>query len=105
MIKISGLHFFFYDTLEFLKFGYSEKATKLEKIFHVKFDVTEYCQILSRRFFQILWPSQNIRTLTGACQTPTVPAERYVNLLHFVVFFYAASLFSTGVDNKKRWVG
>ena len=24
-----------------LKFGYSEKATKLEKIFHLKFDVTE----------------------------------------------------------------
>ena len=32
-----------------LKFGYSEKATKLEKIFHLKFDVTEY---------------QNIQTLT-----------------------------------------
>ena len=24
-----------------LKFGYSEKATKFEKIFHLKFDVTE----------------------------------------------------------------
>ena len=24
-----------------LKFGYSEKATQFEKIFHVKFDVTE----------------------------------------------------------------
>ena len=24
-----------------VKFGYSEKATKLEKIFHEKFDVTE----------------------------------------------------------------
>ena len=34
-----------------LKFGYSEKATKFEKIFHVKFDVTEQCQILSGRFF------------------------------------------------------
>ena len=32
--------FFFYDTLEFLKFGNSEKASKFEKIFHVKFDVT-----------------------------------------------------------------
>ena len=40
-----------------LKFGYSEKATKYEKIFHLEFDVTEYCQILSGRFFQILWPS------------------------------------------------
>ena len=46
-----------------LKFGYSEKATKFEKIFHINFDVTEYCQILSGRFFHILWPSQNIRTL------------------------------------------
>ena len=34
-----------------VKFGYSEKATKFEKIFHLKFDVTEQRQILSRRFF------------------------------------------------------
>ena len=34
-----------------IKFGYSEKATKFEKN-------------LSGRFFLILWPSQNIRTLT-----------------------------------------
>ena len=47
----------------FIKFGYSEKATKFEKIFHLKFDVNEYRQILSGRFFQILWPSQNIRIL------------------------------------------
>ena len=40
-----------------LKFGYSEKATKFEKIFHLKFNVTEYRQILSGRFFQISWPS------------------------------------------------
>ena len=46
-----------------LKFGYSEKATKLEKIFHLKFDTTEQRQILSGRFFRILWPSQNIQTL------------------------------------------
>ena len=26
--------------------------------------LSTYCQILSGRFFQILWPSQNIRTLT-----------------------------------------
>ena len=35
-----------------VKFGYSEKATKLEKIFHLKFDVTEQRQILRGRFFQ-----------------------------------------------------
>ena len=48
-----------------LKFGYSEKATKFEKIFHLKFDVTECeeCQNLSGRFFRILWPSQNIPIL------------------------------------------
>ena len=46
-----------------LKFGYSEKATKFEKIFHLRFEVTELRQILSGRFFQILWPSQNIRAL------------------------------------------
>ena len=46
-----------------VKFGYSEKATKFEKNFHLKFDPTQQCQILSGRFFQILWPSQNIRTL------------------------------------------
>ena len=83
--------------LLYIKFEYSEKATKFEKIFHVKFDITEsvmplagvqgsppgiwefswpyydqggrlwhlceLCQILSGRFSQILWPSQNIRTL------------------------------------------
>ena len=47
-----------------LKFGYSEKATKFEKISNLKFDVTQYCQILSGIIFLILWPSQNIRTLT-----------------------------------------
>ena len=26
----------------FVKFGYSEKATKFEKIFHLKFDATQY---------------------------------------------------------------
>ena len=46
-----------------LKFGYSEKATKFEKIFHTKFDVTEYRQFFNGYFFQILWPSQNIQTL------------------------------------------
>ena len=46
------------STVNSLKFGYSEKATKFEKIFHLKFDVT-YVE----DFFQILWPSQNIRTL------------------------------------------
>ena len=45
-----------------LKFRYSENATKFEKIFHLQFDITEKRQILSGRFFQILWPSQNIRT-------------------------------------------
>ena len=46
-----------------IKFGYSEKATKFEKIFHLKFDVTEFRQILSGRFFQTFCPSQNILTL------------------------------------------
>ena len=36
---------------------------KFEKIFHLKFDATQLRQILSERFFQIFWPSQNIRTL------------------------------------------
>jgi hypothetical protein len=27
--------------LGYIKFGYSEKATEFEKIFHLKFDVTE----------------------------------------------------------------
>ena len=38
-------------TMTLIKFGYSEKATKFEKIFHLKFDAT-----------QILWPFQNIQT-------------------------------------------
>ena len=48
------------------KFRYSEKATKFEKIFHLIFDATQYRQILSGRFFQIWWPSQNIRTLIAS---------------------------------------
>ena len=48
MVRLEPLTFFsttnFVDSKLweiFVKFGYSEKATKLEKIFHVKFDVTE----------------------------------------------------------------
>ena len=61
------------DVTNPLKFGYSEKATQFEKIFHIEFDATQELQILSGRFFQILWPSQNIRSLNkllfanGAC--------------------------------------
>ena len=51
-----------------LKFRYSEKATKFEKMFHLNFDVTEQRQ-KSGRFFQILWPSQNIRTLRSYYET------------------------------------
>ena len=36
---------------------------KFWNIFHLKFDTTQQHQILSEIFFQILWPSQNIRTL------------------------------------------
>ena len=32
---------FYFLLKSVLKFGYSEKATKFEKIFHLKFDVTE----------------------------------------------------------------
>ena len=28
----------------YIKFGYNERATKFEKIFHLRFDVTEYTQ-------------------------------------------------------------
>ena len=35
-----------------VKFGYSKKATKFEKIFHLKFDVTQQCQ---RSIFQTFW--------------------------------------------------
>ena len=36
----------YYDFMRFgdsgtVKFGYSEKATQFEKIFHIKFDITE----------------------------------------------------------------
>ena len=65
-----------------LKFGYSEKATKFEKIFHLKSDDTEQCQILSERFFQILWPSQNILTLW----TTYLPPRSTLNML--VIFYW-----------------
>ena len=31
----------YFQKKSLVKFGYSEKATKFEKIFHLKFDVTE----------------------------------------------------------------
>ena len=34
-----------------IEFGYSEKASKFEKIFHLQFDTTENRKILSGRFF------------------------------------------------------
>ena len=34
-----------------IKFGYSEKATKFEKIFHVKFDVTSALWIYERSIY------------------------------------------------------
>ena len=34
----------------FIKFGYSEKATKFEKIFHLKFDATKG-QLIPKWFF------------------------------------------------------
>ena len=47
-----------------VKFEYSEKATKFEKIFHLKCDsVTSIFKW--KIFFQILWPSQNMLTLKG----------------------------------------
>ena len=46
--------------IKMLKFGYFEKATKFEKIFHLKFDATKYCQIKSGRWAKFLWPSQNV---------------------------------------------
>ena len=46
-----------------LKFGLFEKGTKFEKNFI--FDVTNWRQILSGRFFQILCPSQKVQTLAS----------------------------------------
>ena len=46
-----------------LKFRFSEKATNFWKNAHL-FDVIEKTSKTSRRFFQILWPSHNILTLT-----------------------------------------
>ena len=75
----------------YVKFGYSEKTKKFEKIIHLKFDVTEYHQIISRRFFQILWPSQNIRTLNdqSGLQSNTFSKLSYMYL--FSVLKYAAN--------------
>ena len=56
-----------------VKFGHSEKNTKFEKIFHLKFDVTQQCQILGGRFFfQILCSSQNVQTLPLLLNIPVI---------------------------------
>ena len=41
ILRISDLYHLF-NQLGKVKFGYSERATKFEKIFNLKFDVTEY---------------------------------------------------------------
>ena len=44
MLPYSATYFVYqkcYDVLFGIKFGYSEKATKFEKIFHLKFDATQ----------------------------------------------------------------
>ena len=56
----------FYPTL--VKFGDFEKATKFEKLFHLIFVISQYLQILSGRFFQILFPYQKVRTLYQATE-------------------------------------
>ena len=59
-----------------IKFRYFEKATK-----HFKFDVTEQRQIFIGRFFQILWPSQNIQTLQVG--------EMYAQVANSATFYYS----------------
>ena len=47
----------FINYLNFLlKFGPSAKGKKFQKVFHFKFDATEYCQIKSGRFFSNFVP-------------------------------------------------
>ena len=41
MSKCKNKREIFFFNFFFLKFGYSEKATKFEKIFHLKFDATQ----------------------------------------------------------------
>ena len=43
-----------------LKFGYSEKATQFEKMFHLKFDITEFCDLLTiSELYPKIWEPQN----------------------------------------------
>ena len=55
--------------------------TLKKKIFLLKFDATR--QILRGRFFQIFWPSQNIRTLFEyqTSKRISLPIERYLKTL------------------------
>ena len=46
--------------LYLVKFMFSKKATKIDKIFTVDLTVTTYCQIDSEDFCQFLWPSQKM---------------------------------------------
>ena len=50
-----------------LKLPHFEKATKFEKIFHLKFDVLSIVKFKVEDFSKLLWPSQNIRTLIKLC--------------------------------------
>ena len=44
--------FSIHQLLPSLKFGYSEEATKFEKIFHLKFDATQYVKLTVTHFFK-----------------------------------------------------
>ena len=52
--------------------------------------------------FQI--PNFDIPIILFSSQTTLIRQGKLSGLLHFVAFFHVASLFSTGVDNKKGGV-
>ena len=58
--------YFFHFTNFILKFRYSEKATKFEKILSLKIWSYWVASDFKWKIFQILWPSQNIQTFEFA---------------------------------------
>ena len=81
-----------------IKFGFSEKATKFEKNLRRTFDKS------------VVFCARNsvlVKKLTKIFQNKCGQVVRIIQsldnlyLLHFVAFFHVASLFSAGVDNEK----
>ena len=72
-----------FDVKEYkIKFRYSEKATKFEKIFHLKFDATKG-QLISECLFDVL---NFLKQQQKICQISALESKKWLN--HKIKAYY-----------------